>query len=709
MENSDNLAVIHIDDNEPDKARKSSIEKLRKFVESENICDELKDEKIQAIYQDCMLEYDSSYSMMSDKIRDWKSDIELVCMQSTRDKPFDGASDVVFPLSANAVINLASKAFNAFFPDDDIYKGKIVGEDNGIPETDGGEPVVGQDGQPIMIEVGEKSKTSSRVALSMNYQVKNLIPNWKADTIQLLYGVIALGTMYRKEGYDEIKQKNYSRLLFPDKIIVNKNISSLEDSVYTEIFELTKNEIQANINKGLFVDYDYIASVPTNDSANLSIKLDSTNIVPQQNDEAKYLFGNQHTYLDLDEDGFMEPYCVTFDKGNQKVVRITADYKLEGVHEQDGYIYNIDRIVDVICYRCMPSFDGSFFGIGLPFFLSNINSAINTSINQSIDSMHLKIKGGGFVANDLNIRGGALTFKMGEYKKIISLGGGAIADKFYNPPIPEPSPVMLALLEMMINTGKDIGLLRDVLTGNVTANMAPTTFLGLTENAVSIENSIFKLLNESFIKEIKVRRRINSQHFDRDLYHQITTTTDADVDPSADFLSEDIELVLITDSSNITKSQKMAKAQLFDSLKQDPFYNGLELRKKYNESIGMPELNLILAVPQPQPQPDLILAQAEDKKAEAKLIETQTNKIRVAGELQEKQDKAALIVAQIELTKSEAINNIADAFAKQEKASLDKIKSFAEALYKEKDLTLRQQQIDNDREKRAQSESASNA
>ncbi len=707
MENSDNLAVIHVDDNEPQKAKKTSVEKLKKFVDAENICKELGEEKLQAIYQECMLEYDSSYSMMKDKVRDWKQAIELVCMQSTRDKPFDGASDVVFPLSANAVINLASKAFNAFFPDDDIYKGKIVGEDNGIPETKDGEPVVNpQTNQPIMIDVGEKSKAASRVALSMNYQVKNLIPNWKADTIQLLYGVIALGTMYRKEAFDELKQKNVSTLLFPDKIIVNKNISSLEDSVFTEIFELTKNDIQANINKGLFIDYEYIAAVPLNESTNLSLKLDTTNAVPQQNLEAKYQFGNQHTYLDLDEDGFKEPYCVTFDRGNQKIVRITADYTLAGVKEKDGYIYNIERIVDITPFRCMPSFDGSFWGTGLPFFLANINSSINTSINQLIDSMHLKIKGGGFVANDLNIRGGALTFKMGEFKKIISLGGGAIADKFYSPAIAEPSPVMLALLEMMINTGKDIGLLRDVLTGNITANMAPTTFLGLTENAVSIENSIFKLLNESFIKEIKVRRRLNSQYFDRELYNKINSITDADANPSDDFLSEDVEMVLLTDSSNITKSQKMAKAQLFESLKQDPFYNALELRKKFNEAIGMPELNTIIAPPPPAPQADIIIAQAEDKKAQAKLIETETSKIRVAGELQEKQDKAALIAADIELRRSEAIKNIADAAASQKKQSLEEIKTYVDSLYKEADLKIRQQQTENDRN---QSQSASNS
>lgn len=708
MDTSDSLSVIYTDQEQPIEPKKSGKSKLQKFVAAQNICDLLDEEDLQQIYQDCMLEYDSSYSMMQDKVRDWKKDIELVCMQSTRDKPFDGASDMVYPLSSNAVINLASKAYNAFFPDDDVYKGKVDGDDNGKPDTVNGEPSINpQTGQPIMVDVGEKAKVANRVALAMNYQVRNLIPNWKTDTIQLLYGVIALGTMYREEGYDEIRQRNYSRLIFPDKIILNKNITSLENSVFSEICELTKNDIQANINKGLFINYDYVASVPLNESTNLSIKLDTINAVPQQNLEAKYSFVKQHTYLDLDNDGFKEPYCVTFDRGNQKVVRIYADYDLDGISEsEDGYIYNIERIVNVTCFRCFPSFDGSFFGLGLPYFLKNINSSVNTSINQLIDSFHRKIMGGGYVANDLNIRGGGMTFKMGEYKKIISLGGGAIADKFFTLPLPEPSPVMLALLQQMITSGEKIGLITDAMTGNITSNMAPTTFLGLTENAVSIENSIFKLLNESFLKEIKVRRRINAEYFNRDLYHKITITNDAEVYPADDFLNEDVEIVLLTDTSNITRSQKMARAQLYMSLMQDPYYNGLELRKKFNEAIGEPELNSIIAQPQPQPQADLILAQAEDKKAQAKMVDSQTQSIKAAAEIQEKGDKVGLIAADITLKKTAAIKNIADAASKQEKGFLDRSKAFTDALYKERDLNLRQQQTNDNRNNASSSSNA---
>jgi chaperonin GroES len=655
------------------------IEKLQKYTTLINIVPELSQDKLDEIKQDAILEYNTSLSDMSDYIANWKRDIEAVCMISTRDKPFDGASDVVFPLCSNAVINLASKAFNAFFPDDDIYKAKIVGEDNGEVNTLDGEPMSNPEtGEPVMINVGEKSKAGQRIALAMNYQVNQLIPNWKPETIQLLYGVISLGTMYRKEGYDAVKNKNYSKLIFPDKIIVNKNITSLEEGIYSEEFYLSKNEIQANINRGLFIDYDYDTNMQTSADGDFSIRLDNESI-----NTGKFKFIEQHTFIDLDGDGYKEPYNVIVDIGNQKVVRITTDFNQFGIQEQDGSIYNIERLVDLICYRCMPSFDGSFFGLGLPYFLKNINSSINTSINQLIDSMHLKIKGGGFVANDLNVRGGGLTLKMGEFKKVISLGGGSIADKFFTPPIPEPSPVMMALLDTMIGAGKDIGLLRDVLTGNIQANMAPTTFLGLAENAVTIENSIFKLLNESFIQEIKVRRRLNALYYPRELYHKITNSKPEEVYPTDDFDNEQVSIVLLTDASNITKSQKMAKAQIYDSLMQDPFYNGFELRKKKNESLGMPELNSIMSVPQPTPQADMILAQAENKKADAKIVDSQTQAIKISAEIEEKADKLNLLIADIKVKESQAIKNISEAISKQEKISLDRIKMETDALYKQ--------------------------
>jgi len=38
-----------------------------------------------------------------------------------------------------------------------------------------------------------------------------------------------------------------------------------------------------------------------------------------------------HTYWDLDEDGYEEPYIITIHKATQKVVRIIARWDMKGV------------------------------------------------------------------------------------------------------------------------------------------------------------------------------------------------------------------------------------------------------------------------------------------------------------------------------------------------------------------------------------------
>ena len=700
MKDSSTFAPIINTDNEVSQRSKSGVEKLRPFVESENICQLLKEEELDQIYQDCSQEYTSAESDMAECIEVWKKDIDLVQMESERDLPFEGASDVVYPLASNAALNAGAKAFNAFFPDKDVYKGSICGEDNGIAETeDGEEQVDPQTNKPIMINVGVKAQAAKRTALAMNYQLKKLIPNWKAETLQLLYGVFNLGTMYRREYYDKVKRKHCSELLFPNRVFLRKNTKSLEEDCYSLPFTLEPREIQANINRGLFINYDYdtIASTDTTDTNSLNSEEDNTTSPAPK---PTYDFVEQHSWIDLDEDGIEEPYSITFDVSNQKVVRIVADYEMDGIAEQDGYIYDIKRIVDIVDYRAIPSFDGTFWGLSLPFFLDNINAAINTTINQSLDTNNLKLKGGGFMANDLNIRGGALTLKLGEYKKINAMGATKIADKFYTPPLADLSPVTLALLNRMIESGEKIGLVTDALTGNIKANMAPTTFLGLTENAVAIESSMLKLINESFVKEAQIRRKINSKYYDEELYYRIVQEKPQDVSPEEDFLNDQVEIVLLIDSSSITQGQKMARAELYTSLKQDPFYDPMEIRKMFNEAVGMPELNDIMAPPPPSPQADIILAQAENKKADAKILDSQANSIKTAADIQEKGDKSALMEADIKVKESTALNNVVNAFAKQDEVDIKRAETVTDNLYKQQDIKIRQEQNDtNDRQK----------
>jgi len=445
------------------------------FTEAtQNIAELLDDEKLESIYLQVSQKYEDDKSAMGDKLDKLRSAVKLASLISERNKPFPSASDVVFPLAASACIQYGSTAYQALFPDDNIAKAKIIGNDKGKPQVnDDGELILDEDGQPKIDFVGHKFEIGQRLTTMMNYQLTEQMSYWKTDAINSMYRLPALGTLFKKTYWDFIKNIPCSKFIFPDKIIINPSCKQIEENIWTEILDEDKKTIASNIKRGLWTDYDFEITDNTT-------KSDLETIQDQENTSDigsnTYLFFEQHTYLDLDGDGIEEPYCVIFDASAQKIVRISPEFDLINNKVNDkGEIYYIERDESLVYFGFLPDFAGGFYSVGYAELLANNNAAINTTINQMIDCGHLKIKGGGFISTGIDLRGGALTFKMGEYKKVNSAGGNLAANVFPFP-FPDPSPVLFSLLGLLIESGKEIGSLSDVLAGDTAANMAPTTY-----------------------------------------------------------------------------------------------------------------------------------------------------------------------------------------------------------------------------------------
>jgi hypothetical protein len=56
------------------------------------------------------------------------------------------------------------------------------------------------------------------------------------------------------------------------------------------------------------------------------------NAPPVDDSITPYEFIEQHTYLDLDDDGYREPYMVTFHRKSGKIVRITARFDEDTIY-----------------------------------------------------------------------------------------------------------------------------------------------------------------------------------------------------------------------------------------------------------------------------------------------------------------------------------------------------------------------------------------
>lgn len=169
-----------------------------------------------------------------------------------------------------------------------------------------------------------------------------------------------------------------------------------------------------------------------------------------------YTIIEQHTFLDLDDDGYAEPYIVTFDYSSGKLLRISRRYLLDDVvlKDDEKTIARIKPIQMYTKFGFIPNPDGSFYDIGFGVLLGPINESVNTLINQLVDSGHLHNLQSGFIGKALRVKMGDQSLRPGEWRPV-----NATADDLRKQIVPlptkEPSSVLFQLMGTLITSEKN--------------------------------------------------------------------------------------------------------------------------------------------------------------------------------------------------------------------------------------------------------------
>jgi hypothetical protein len=296
-----------------------------------------------------------------------------------------------------------------------------------------------------------------------------------------------------------------------------------------------------------------------------------------------------------------------------------------------------------------------------------------------LDAGHLANKGGGLIGKSLNVRGGRFSMSLGEWKMVDSFGGN-IRDSIVPLPVPEVSPTLFSLLGLLIDSAKETGSLRDVLTGDTAANMAPTTFMGLLDQGLKQFLAFFKNFHDSEKRSFKLIRKLNSKYLTDEKYAKVLDEKSLDVSAKDDFSDKNCDLVPVADPASVTSSQKMAQAQILQSLMQDPYYDPIKIRKMWNNAVQIPGLDDAIITPQPQPDANLIFAQAEDKKANVKMGDLQLRAMAmdeesIAGKIKNEEN-----LVNIKVKESQVLKNISDAIIAEKSHNLKVLTSISDAM-----------------------------
>jgi len=565
----------------------AKIDKLLKLITKRNLAEDLPEERQTEIARDII----SGYKVDDKTRQDWLSvnreamRIIKHCEEDGGGKVdlFEGQCKIIFPLLAPAIIQLASRLSSHTVRNGRTVECTVLGKDQQIPDPGELEQIkqyvnspeyqqqaaqAMQQGQqppppPQPKMMWAKQDKSKRVSGFMNYKLLVQSKTWRTEDIKLDGIVSGWGTGFKYVTYDFVTKDVKSYLLDPENVIINHNISCLEEAPRVTIKHyLTKNQVVEQIRSGYFLDLDLELLVPYSASEN-GVRNDG------DDEQPVYEFLCQHTNIDLDDDGYAEPYKCYVHTGKEMLFSIVPAFEekdIEVVVEEGsdhyGMVQTIKRRLDIVDRHCIHSPDGKYYSLGLNYLLLHNNKAITSILRQLIDAGILKNASAvsGFVTKAFKTREREISFTLGKFEVLDCDSAINPQEQIIKMPMEEPSQVLLALLQLLIDTGKNSGFISDILTGDVEMQNVPaTTTLAMTEQATRAFKPIIsnKIISEQ--TEFQMMFHLYSKHLDKEQYAKFQGEVIA---VTKDDFNEDItDVVPVADPTMASEATQFAKCR----------------------------------------------------------------------------------------------------------------------------------------------------
>lgn len=525
--------------------------KFSQILETDNLA-ELEDLDVSTVSNSVMDGYRHDEESRQEQLQIWEQVNTLLEVSfKTKDYPFPGASNVKVPALANACITFAARAYSAIIKDGSVVKAKTIGSDKGkfepvMPVAEmslmaarGVAPPPGK-----MLETpGSKQRRADRVAEYMNWQLLYKMEDWEEGFDDLLHKLPAYGSMFKKIYYSEADGLKHSDLIFPQFLCVNINAETIGKAArVTHLYDLERHEIIQKINEGVFIEFD---------------------LQDAEHRQKPYRFIEQHTRIDLDGDGYPEPYIVTMCEETEQIVAIYKRFAEDEVVYQDDNEKDISYITATqyfVHFKFLPDPIGGFYGNSYGNLILGINSTANTLTNQIIDSGSMSLQGGGFIGKGLRMKGGQMRIPMGRYT-MVNASGRDLKDNLVPLNFPPPSGTSLQLLEAMFQLMKDTTGMKDVLEGQIRSDQSATATLAQADASLNEFKSIFKRIYRALQREFEHLMKLNADYPDAEEYQKVLDMDKEEVDIEKDIGMGSYDIVPVADASELTNIQRQMKAE----------------------------------------------------------------------------------------------------------------------------------------------------
>jgi hypothetical protein len=449
---------------------------------NENLADVLDEGQLTQLAGDLIGEFDEDISSRKDWMQTYVDGLELLGMKvEDRTEPWPGACGVYHPLLSEALVKFQAETMMETFPAQGPVRTEIVGK-----------------------ETPEKRDAAQRVQDDMNYQLTDVMVEYRPEHERMLWGLGLAGNAFKKVYYDPSMGRQASMYIPAEDVVVPYGASSLEVAGrVTHVMRKTENELRKLQASGFYRDVDLPEPVDSFDEIEKAI---AEKMGFRASTDDRYKLLEMHVDLVLSDDKFAKdeaeaeiavPYVVTIEKATETILSIRRNWDPDddAKHKRNHFVH----------YAYVPGF--GFYAFGLIHLVGAFAKSGTSLIRQLVDAGTLSNLPGGFKTKGLRVKGDDTPIAPAEWRDV-DVASGTMRDNIMPLPYKEPSQVLYSLLGTIVEEGRRFASAADLQVSDMSGQAPVGTTLAILERTLKTMSAVQARIHYSMKQEFKLLKGI---------------------------------------------------------------------------------------------------------------------------------------------------------------------------------------------------------
>jgi len=534
---------------------------------NKNLAEDLDDSVLQQIASELIGDFDDDIASRKDWIQTYTDGLELLGMKiEERAEPWEGACGVYHPLLSEALVKFQSETMMSTFPAAGPVKTQIIGK-----------------------ETPEKKDAAERVQNDMNYQLMDVMKEYRPEHERMLWGLGLSGNAFKKVYFDPHMNRQVSVFVPAEDLVVPYGASDLASAErITHVMRKTENELRRLQVAGFYRDIDL--GDPNNVLDEVEKKI-AEKLGFRATSDNRYKLLEMSVDLNLpgyeDKDGIKLPYVVTMEKGSGTVLAIRRNWD----PEDDTF----QKRQHFVHYGYVPGF--GFYCFGLIHLVGAFAKSGTSLIRQLVDAGTLSNLPGGFKARGLRVKGDDTPIAPGEFRDV-DVPSGSIKDNLMTLPYKEPSQTLYSLLNTIVEEGRRFANTADLQISDMSANAPVGTTLAILERTLKSMSAIQARVHYSMKQELGLLKEIIAAYAPEDYdYEPEEGSRKA---KKSDY--ENVDVIPVSDPNASTMAQKIVQYQAVLQLAQGApqLYNMPLLHRQMLDVLGIKNAQKLIPMEEDQ-------------------------------------------------------------------------------------------------------------